>query len=101
MHTLFRILASISTGSMNVARWTFNGVLALFIPFIILGSLAWVTDSSGTLFWAALSVRLAQAALFGICLLSVITLILSFGALIAAGFTARALGHEDFSNFSL
>lgn len=101
MNTFFRALASLSTGSLNVVCWTFKGMIALLVPFLILASLAWVTDSDGTLFWAALFIRLAQAALGGICILASITLVLSFGSLIAAGFIARACGHKDFQHFSL
>lgn len=101
MHTLCRFLVSLSTGSLTVARWTFNGFFSLLIPFFILAALAWATDSSGTLFWAVVTVRVAQATLVVVWLLAVVFALLSFGALIAAGFTARALGHEDFSNFSL
>lgn len=101
MHTLCRFLVSLTTGSMTVARWTFNCFFSLLVPFFILAALAWATDSSGTLFWASLTVRASQAVLVVVWLLAMFTMLLSFGALIAAGFIARAFGHEDFSNFSL
>lgn len=101
MNTFLQMLASCVNGSLAVMRWSFNSLLALFLPLLIVSGAAWVTDSSGTLFWASVIVRAAQLFCGLVLVASCLVCGTAFLSVLLIVFTGKWLGVEQFKDASL